>query len=134
MAYIDDMIERISSDSTLSDFEIVNGKNGNKIKFPLTKPVVSLLCETVRTDFPLGSDENAFVTENINATVSVPEKDGGKFCKECAETTAWALLACDEEKRIVGISMDGCVFDEHIMGWRIKITVELSIRYKEKQG
>lgn len=134
MAYIDDVIERVKTNSALSDFKIISAKNGKKINFPVTEPVLSLSCEVVSRDFPLGSDCGAFISENIIAEVLVSENMGGKYCLECAETAAFVLIGCDVEKRIIGIKSEKCIFDQLTMTWKVVMTIELSCRYTENGG
>lgn len=129
MTYLNTMIQRISESAALSGFEILSAETSEIIQFPLIKPTILLAEETTETLLPIGSNDCAFISENIKASILTPEKDGGAFCKEAAETTAWTMLAADSEKRIVGLSMQKCSFDEKLLCWKIIITIELSLVY-----
>ncbi len=130
----DGFFEKLKADTKLKNFNIKMQREGQKLNYPIQKPLVVIGSEhSQNVTFLLGNDDFEVIGEVMTVIVAVDEQQGGTYCEECAKLVCTQLLRADEDRRITSVSADKCAYDKNSFAYRLVMHFALR-EYAESGG
>lgn len=128
-SFLDEIFEKVKSSNTFSDFDVSKANEHRSVKYPITKPYITLGADNVKSDiFLLGMKDYNIFSESIFVSVTTGEESGRNFCERTAKDICLEILRLDSEKRINSVSVGKCAYDKNIFGYRTVMIFGLSER------
>lgn len=118
--YAEIMLERLSRSSELSGIEFLRTDEFRELGYPVKKPIAVIGKES-ENDLGclLGCDDGLFGSEKLNVTVMTDETHGGAFCADLARKICGVILNCDEERLIVSVCVEKCMYDKTAFAYKV---------------
>lgn len=110
-------------DSFFADFHLIQSYDFQKLNFPIKNTVISFGSEkNDRMHFLLGYDIFESGDEKVVVTVLTGEKHGGAYCEQLAKDICMKILELDQNKNIISIAVERCMYDPNVFAYKIKMT------------
>ncbi len=114
------------NDGFFDNFKLMLENDFHQLKFPVRNDIISFGTEkNDRLDFLLGYDIVESGDEKTVVTVLTDERSGGAYCEQCAKDICMKILELDNDRMIISVTVDRCVYDPNAFAYKVKMSFGL---------
>ena len=114
------------NDGFFDNFKLMLENDFHQLKFPFRNDIISFGTEkNDRLDFLLGYDIVESGDEKTVVTVLTDERSGGAYCEQCAKDICMKILELDNDRMIISVTVDRCVYDPNAFAYKVKMSFGL---------